>query len=215
MRLSEKRRGGEISNIQVCRSERMRRNPERAHIRSEIFLEGIDEARNFLEETIIPLCNPRALGPPRHICVTKRLSEIVSCSLLFTNRFSFIGFLFFLQREWSHIRPREIINTKEEKRKTRPRCMPAAVAVSPEWPLRIRLWPRMSLTSSATLSRSNRFWACTGSCAICSGWNPLTSRSSTRNSRSVCRRWRFLNSHLDQNSFPRRRVTDDGVLTLF
>ena len=122
---------------------------------------------------------------------------------------------FFLQREWSHIRPREIINTKEEKRKTRPRCMPAAVAVSPEWPLRIRLWPRMSLTSSATLSRSNRFWACTGSCAICSGWNPLTSRSSTRNSRSVCRRWRFLNSHLDQDSFPRRRVTDDGVLTLF
>ncbi len=32
---------------------------------------------------------------------------------------------------------------------------------------------------------------------------------------SLSRRRRFLNSHLDQDHFPRRLVTDDGVLTLF
>lgn len=80
-----------ISNSQVCRSK----NPERAHIRSEIFLEGIDEAWN-LEETIIR-CVTRAIACLQrrhtHTFVTKRLSEIVSekvCSLLFTNRCSSI-----------------------------------------------------------------------------------------------------------------------------
>lgn len=65
------------------------------------------------------------------------------------------------------------------------RCTPAAIAPWREWPLRIRLWPPMSSTNSATLSRSNRSSPCTDSCAMCFAWNRLTSRFSIPNSRSV------------------------------